>query len=316
MALDIEATLGPLQGMIGQLAPKARGALIEELVEEVLRERPDAASRKAMVLDLVVAEALREAPLPSRVRASPKLARCIAALPEASLTLARDTVAVAEAILMAPEMSDEALLAICTADRQDHMRIIARRQALSGPLADAIARVGESTTVALLVRNPGARPSAAGFGVIAERLGSDPAIRALIAQRSDCPSDIAKAAKAADEVLTGEALNEAVTRLAEKRDLLPAVDLIMRAIGRDREAGRKLIDRDDEKALGAVCHVAGIDAHIYEALVHAWRVAAGRPLTDIHKTPVRFRLMRTAEIDRIVSRLPLARVRPPIEFPV
>lgn len=315
MALDIEATLGPLQGMIGQLAPKARSALIEELVEEVLRERPDAASRKAMVLDLVVAEALREAPLPSRVRASPKLARCIAALPEASLTLARDTVAVAEAILMAPEMSDEALMAICTADRQDHMRIIAKRQALSGPLADAIARVGESTTVALLVRNPGARPSAAGFSLIAERLGSDPAIRGLIAQRNDCPPDIAKAVRAVDEVLTGEALNDAVTRLAEKRDLMPAVDLIMRAIGRDREAGRKLIDRDDEKALGAVCHVAGIDAHIYGALVHAWRIAAGRPLTDIHKTPVRFRLMRPAEIDRIVGRLPLARVRPPIEFP-
>ena len=316
MALDIEATLGSLQGMIGQLAPRMRGALIEELVEEVLRERPDAASRKAMVLDLVVTEALREAPLSSRVRASPKLARWIAALPEATLTLARDTVAVAEAILTSPDMSDEALIAICTADRQDHMRIIARRQALSGPLADAIARVGEGATIAQLVRNPGARPSAAGFGLIVERLGSDPAIRALINQRGDCPADIARAVRAVDEVLTGEALNDAVMKLAEKRDLQPAVDLIMRAIGRDREAGRKLLDRDDEKALGAMCHVAGIDAHTYEALVHAWRVSAGRPLTDIHKTPVRFRLMRPAEIDRIVGRLPLARVRPPIEFPV
>ncbi|MFX5510328.1 hypothetical protein ABTD49_20990, partial [Acinetobacter baumannii] len=70
-----------------------------------------------------------------------------------------------------------------------------------------------------------------------------------------------------EEALTGDALIEAVAKLAEKRELIPAVDLIMRSIGRDPEAGRKLIERDDEKALGAVCHVAGIDAHSYEALV-------------------------------------------------
>ncbi|WP_163585832.1 hypothetical protein, partial [Klebsiella michiganensis] len=73
---------------------------------------------------------------------------------------------------------------------------------------------------------------------------------------------------------------------------------LMRSIGRDPEAGRKLIERDDEKALGAVCHVAGVDAHTYEALVQCWRIAAGKPLTDVHKSPVRFRLMRPAEIDR------------------
>ncbi|WP_163368053.1 hypothetical protein, partial [Enterobacter hormaechei] len=80
---------------------------------------PSAESRKALVLDLIVAQALREAPLPSRVRASPKLARCVAALPEASMQLARDTVAVAEVILMSPDMSDELLTGVCTSDRQD-----------------------------------------------------------------------------------------------------------------------------------------------------------------------------------------------------
>jgi hypothetical protein len=38
-------------------------------------------------------------------------------------------------------------------------------------------------------------------------------------------------------------------------------------------------------------------------------VATGKPLTDVHKSPVRFRLMRPAEIDRVLARLPLARIR-------
>jgi len=83
----------------------------------------------------------------------------------------------------------------------------------------------------------------------------------------------------------------------------------MRCIGRDRDAGRKILERDDEKALGAICHIAGVDADTYEALVAAWRVHAGKPLTDVHKAPVRFRLMRPAEIDRVIARLPLARMR-------
>ncbi|QCI64982.1 DUF2336 domain-containing protein [Phreatobacter stygius] len=310
MTSNIAAALEPINAMIGELAPKLRGALVEELVDEIVRERPDAESRKALVLDLIVAQALREAPLSSRVRASPKLARCVAALPEASMALACDTVAVAEVILMAPDMSDTLLVGVCTAERQDHMRIIAKRQALSGPLADTIARIGESTTIAVLVRNQGARLSAEGFGDIVARLGSDPAIRSLLGQRTDCPADIAKKFKISqEEVLTGDALIDTVSKLAEKREILSAIDLIMRSIGRDAEAGRKLIERDDEKALGAVCHVAGVDAHTYEALVHGWRVAAGKPLTDVHKAPVRFRLMRPAEIDRIVSRLPMARAR-------
>ncbi|MBN8938164.1 MAG: DUF2336 domain-containing protein [Rhizobiales bacterium] len=310
MTSNITAALEPINAMIGELAPKLRGALVEELVDEIARERPSAESRKALVLDLIVAQALREAPLPSRVRASPKLARCVAALPEASMTLACDTVAVAEVILMSPDMSDALLAGVCTSDRQDHMRIIAKRQSLSEPLADTIARIGESTTIAVLVRNPGARLSADGFGEIVARLGADPAIRALLGQRADCPADIAMKFKISqDEALTGDALIEALAKLAEKREILPAVDLIMRSIGRDPDAGRKLIERDDEKALGAVCHVAGVDAHTYEELVQCWRIAAGKPLTDVHKAPVRFRLMRPAEIDRIVSRLPMARAR-------
>ena len=112
-----------------------------------------------------------------------------------------------------------------------------------------------------------------------------------------------------NEALSGEALIEKLQQLTTDRELLPAVDLLMRSIGRDQDAGRKILERDDEKALGAVCHVAGIDAHTYEALIECWRVSAGKSLADVHKSPVRFRLMRPAEIDRIVARLPMARAR-------
>jgi hypothetical protein len=311
MTSKLDDALVPINSMIGALAPKLRGALVEELVDEITREKPNAESRKAMVLDNIVAQALREAPLPSRVRASPKLARCVGTLPEATMTLAIDVVTVAEAILTAPELTDDMLMRVCAPERQDHMKIIARRSSLSSPLAEIIVEHGEPSTVLTLIRNAGARFSPEGFDRVAALHGADPSIRSAMAQRPDCPADLSAriGAVVPKETLTGEALIEKLHELAAEREIFGAMDLLMRCIGRDAEAGRKIIERDDEKALGAICHVAGIDAHTYEALVMAWRVSMGKPTADVHKAPVRFRLMRPAEIDRVIARLPLARMR-------
>jgi uncharacterized protein (DUF2336 family) len=310
MQSRLNTALEPINAMIGALSPKLRGALVEELVDEIARERPEAESRKARVLDNIVASALREAPMSSRVRASPKLARCVNVLPDSATAIACDVVTVAEAVLVANDMPDTILSEVCSADRQEHMQVIAKRPSVSSTIADKIAHLGEIAAVLALVRNAGARLSSAGFNEIAERHGTDSAIRQSLGQRSDCPDEIvSRMTSGGCATLTGEALAERLLELTAERQLLPAIDLIMQAIGRDQDAGRKIIERDDEKALGAVCHIAGIDAHIYEALIECWRVSAGKPLGDVHKAPVRFRLMRPAEIDRIVSRLPMARAR-------
>ncbi|MDP2802819.1 MAG: DUF2336 domain-containing protein [Phreatobacter sp.] len=311
MTTQFDETLKPINSMIGALAPKLRGALVEELVDEISRERLNADSRKALVLDNIVAEALRDAPMSSRVRASPRLARCAASLPEASTTLACDVITVAEAILNAPDLPDEIMLRVCAADRQEHMQIIAKRQKVSALISRAIVENGEAATVLTLVRNAGAQLTSEGFAEIVARHGADPAVRSMLTQRPDCPVDLATKFGTASsrDIPTGEELLEQLQQLSEERQIVPAVDLLMRCIGRDRDAGRKILERDDEKALGAICHIAGVDAETYEMLIVAWRVTAGKPLTDVHKAPVRFRLMRPAEIDRVISRLPLARMR-------
>lgn len=308
---SVNKALEPINAQIGALAPRLRGTLVEELVEEIARARPEARSRKALVLDAVVARALEDAPMPSRVRASPKLARCAVTLPEAAATLACDVVTVAEAVLSAPDLPDTILLRVCTEERQEHMQIIARRQHVSALVCEAIVRVGEAAAVLTLVRNDGARLSPGGFEAIMARHGGDPAIRSTVARRADCPDELASrfGATAARDRLCGEELAERLVQHAGAGEIVPAMDVLMRSIGRDHDAGRKILERDDEKALAAVCHLAGVDADVYEALVGAWRVAAGKPLTDVHKAPVRFRLMRPVEIDRIISRLPLARMR-------
>ena len=127
MTASLTTALDPINAMIGALSPKLRGALVEELVEEISRDRPDAESRKARVLDSIVANALRDAPMSSRVRASPKLVRCIGSLPDTVTAIACDVVAVAEAVLVANDMPDAILSEVCTADRQEHMRVIAKR---------------------------------------------------------------------------------------------------------------------------------------------------------------------------------------------
>lgn len=311
MTREIKTALQPIAEMIGALAPRLRGALVEQLVDELARERPDSGSRKARVLDTLVAEALPDTPLPTRVRASPKLARCVSALPEATMALACDVVTVAEIILTAPDLTDDLLIRVCAPERQDHMKIIAGRTVVSPPLADSIVEHGESATVLVLVKNAGAQVTPRAFGRLAELSAGDAAIRSALVQRADCPPDIAgRLVPAGSGALPeGDDLIAALQGLAGNSDMVPAMDLLMRCIGRDRDAGRKILERDDEKTFGAVCHFAGVDADTYEALIGAWRVSAGKSTADVHKAPVRFRLMRPAEIDRAIARLPLARMR-------
>lgn len=311
MSQDIKTNLQPIAAMIGALAPKLRGALVEQLVDDIARDRPDTGSRKAQVLDTLVASALPDTPLPTRVRASPKLARCVSALPEATLALACDVVTVAETILTAPDLSDDMMMRVCAPERQDHMKILAGRAVVSPPLAETILRHGEAATVLVLVRNAGAQVPSQAFGRLAELSAGDAAIRTAVMQRADCPAEISHrlTTVTTGDLPTGDDLIATLQGLADKGQVVPAMDLLMRCIGRDRDAGRKILERDDEKTFGAICHVAGVDADTYESLIGAWRVATGKSTADVHKAPVRFRLMRPAEIDRAISRLPLARMR-------
>lgn len=305
---QFNSALQPVTALIDGLAEKTRGALLEGLVDEVCRARAETTSRKAAILDRIIAHTLNLAPLPSRVRAASKVARVADALPDAARSLACDVVIVAEIVLVAPDLDADLLIYVCEPERQDHMRIIARRSRLAPPVCDRIATVGDAETVTALVRNVNAVPSPAGYSVIADRFGADPTIRALVARRDDCPDDISgRLTDPREAVPVGAALTELVLQLAEAMKIEEISDLLMRVVNRDKEGGRRLIEREDEKALGAVCHAAGIDAETYGAIVEAWRQRDGRPMVDVRKAPVRFRLMRPVEIDRVMSRLPLAR---------
>lgn len=306
------SNLDALAAAIGQLPPKLRGALVEELVNELSSARPEPGTRKASIIDTIVMQALAETPLSTRVRTSNKVARATRILPQSARVLASDVIGVAEVVLLAPDMDDGLLAEVCATDRQDHMRVITKRSPLSTILADTIAELGDNGTVLMLVSNLGARLSKAGFETIAARLGSDPSIAAAISQRGDAPQTLPRFARPTrEEQLSPEELAHVVTKLSDEGRVQEAVDHLMRAIGRDQEGGRLILERGDEKALGAVCHVAGVEASVYEAVVVSFRKATGRSMDDVRKAPVRFRLMRPAEIDRIVTRLPMRRARQP-----
>lgn len=305
----ITAQLEPVFRAIGDMSSKARGALVETLAHDFGHPAPPAASRKAVVLDNIIAGAAKDVPLTSKVRIAPKIARIARTAPESAFLLGCDIIAVAEAILLSPEADDELLIRLCSAERQEHLQVIARRKPVNEPVAARIVALGEAHAIMLLMTNDRARLDAQLLCEIVARHGSDANLRSLARARPEFPDSRVEEKSPADKLLSGDELGEALMHLCAEGRSLDATDLLMRSINRDVDGGRRILERDDEKSLGAACHLASLDAQVYQALVEGWRRLKSRPMDDLKRAPVRYRLMRPAEIDRLVSRLPMVRTR-------
>ena len=107
------------------------------------------------------------------------------------LSLAQDQMDVAEIVLRAsPVLYDEDLIDIAATTSTRGQIAIASRPWIAAPLAAALAEIGSSECCLALCENYGAEMTDTIHRRIADRFGTDAAIRDAICDRHDCPIDV------------------------------------------------------------------------------------------------------------------------------
>ena len=106
------------------------------------------------------------------------------------LPLAEDQPEIAAHILLrSPVLTDADLVDLAARGSDATRMLIAHRATVSRPVSAALAEVGEAAELAALLENEGAAFSRRSLTRIADRLGHDGEIRALLLDRTDLPSD-------------------------------------------------------------------------------------------------------------------------------
>lgn len=122
-----------------------------------------------------------------------KLARYVAAIPDAPATLVRafasdEAVAVAAPVLSQSEaLTDGDLVASASTQGQGHLRAIAHRRTLSEVVTGILIERGEPIVVHTVAANAGARFSDGGFHELVARAGSDAQLALQVGMRQDIP---------------------------------------------------------------------------------------------------------------------------------
>ncbi|GLK75429.1 hypothetical protein GCM10008171_06830 [Methylopila jiangsuensis] len=129
--------------------------------------------------------------LPVRCAIADALASCGAASPSLILTLAHDAPDVAEPVLArSPLLSDMELVDMVALGGDRAQIAVARRRAVSAPLAAAVAEIGCAGACAALLANAGAVLTAASAARIAQRHGADAEVRERLVARDDVGPEI------------------------------------------------------------------------------------------------------------------------------
>lgn len=125
-----------------------------------------------------------------RLALAEALADCEDAPRAVLLPLAEDQPEIAAHILLrSPLLTDADLVDLAAKGSSVTRMLIAHRPFVSRPVSAALAEVGEAADLIALLENEGAAFSRRSLARIADRLGHDAEIRALLLDREDLPSD-------------------------------------------------------------------------------------------------------------------------------
>jgi uncharacterized protein (DUF2336 family) len=167
-------------------ADRAKAASV--LARAYARSRIAAEDRHAAEMAMIF---LLDDPAPKvRLALAEALADCEDAPRAVILPLAEDQPEIAAHILLRSSLLTDADLVDIAAKGSDVTRmLIAHRAFVSRPVSAALAEIGDVADVLVLLENEGAAISRRSLTRIADRLGHDAEIRALLLDRDDLPSD-------------------------------------------------------------------------------------------------------------------------------
>ncbi len=220
-----------------------RRELLREVTDFFFEAGPETGSTSQAQFDAVLSAIAKETGESGRAELAERFADAPNAPHGLVLQLARDAIAVAGPILQRSQvLSDEDLIDLVRETTQAHMKAISRREEVSEKVSEAIVEHGDDDTIAVLVRNDGAKLSRTTFEAVTRRAETSRTLQGPLVDRHDTPADLLN-----DLMMVVEAkLREKILQRFD--DLEPGVLEAALAASHDRLANRIAEDREVAEA--------------------------------------------------------------------
>jgi uncharacterized protein (DUF2336 family) len=227
----------------------------------------------------------------ARARLAERLASIATAPVNVIQALALDEdAAVAGAVLVQSErLSERDLLLIAGSKPQPHLLALARRVPLSQPVTDLLIARGDHAVLATLIRNSGARFSAAGWRRLHERSRADQTLAAELARRSE---------EEADERIGSEA---EVYRHAREGKLVETAAALAILSGIPSDAVERALLNPRADVVLVIAKAAGLSSITTEALVRLRAVDRGMSAEDVAQALAKFNRLPRDSARRVLN---------------
>ena len=189
--MAVTSKLHKLTELAKEKNSERRRALLREVTDLFFDAPPKAGGGEMRQFDAVMQALANQTAQDAREELSRRFADAPLAPKGLVMQLARDAIAVAGPILSrSAALSEEDLVTIVHERGQDHMRAIAKREAVPERVSHAIVERGDDATVAGLVDNPGARLSRETFEQVTRRAEDSEVLQGPLVNRADTPADL------------------------------------------------------------------------------------------------------------------------------
>ncbi len=183
--------LNDLIALAQEPSSEKRRVLLRELTD-LFFANPDHRAGEMALFDDVLTQLAGEMEAAVRAELADRLAPAAEAPVKLVHSLAADeAIEVARPILEGSRaLTDEDLLAVARGRGQEHLKAISRRETLSAVVSEAIVERADDETLGVLIGNDGAMLSREAHEAVVDRAGVNPALHAVVVNRSSLPMDL------------------------------------------------------------------------------------------------------------------------------
>ena len=176
------------------LAAEPSSARRRELLREVtdlffMAEDGPGASEMAL-FDDVLSQLAGEMEEAVRAELSQRMAAATVAPRRLLTSLASDTIAVAEPVLVGAALPEDIQVHLAMTKGEDHLRALSRRQGVSENVTSAIVQRGDDQTLGVLLANQSAQISRQAHETIVDRAQANPDLHEAVIDRHSLPVDL------------------------------------------------------------------------------------------------------------------------------
>jgi len=186
------ALIRELDSTISHASDLRRAAMLRHLTDLYLLGAEEFSDDEIDIVDDVFVRLVATIEESSRALLSIRIAGVAKAPPKVLRMLAcDDAIEVASPVLSQSEPLDIETLVVCAAGKsQEHLLAISRRKSLPEAVTDVLVERGDPQIVLSTARNPGARFSSKGFGLLVKRSHGNDELASCVGARADLPPQL------------------------------------------------------------------------------------------------------------------------------